>query len=117
MQYQTWSDLTAEDEDDGTLLWVQHTPMEGQRLVVNTASLDTFVATHFIAKGVPVTYNLRNSSSYIPMHHKVEFEAEVPRMLHHWYHSCPARGSTGVPMTPALEAGRPSSGSAIPFDA
>ena len=41
VQYQTWSDLTAEDEDDGTLVWVQHTPMEGQRLVVNTASLDT----------------------------------------------------------------------------
>ena len=117
VQYQTWSDLTAEDEDDGTLLWVQHTPMEGQRLVVNTASLDTFVATHFMSNGVPITYNLRISSSYIPMRHKVEFEAEVRRMLHHWYQSCPARWSTWVPMTPAFEDGRPSSGSATPFDA
>ena len=115
VQYQTWSDLTAEDEDDGTLLSVQHTPMIGQRLVVNTASLDTFVATHFMSNGVPITYNWRINSSYIPMRHKVEFEAELRRV--HWYHSYPVRWSTGVPMTPALESGRPSSGSATPFDA
>ena len=117
MQYRTWSDSTAEDEDDGTLLWVQHTPMEGQRLVVNTASLDTFVATHFMANGVPVTYNLRISSSYIPMRHKVEFEAEVRRTLHRWYQSCQVRWPLGVPRTPGPEALPPSSGSASPFDA
>ena len=115
VQYETWSDLTAKDEDDGTLLSVQHTPTEGQRLVVKTASLDTFVATHFMSNGVPITYDLRISSSYIPMRHKVEFEADMRRL--HWYQSCPARWSTGVPMTPALMSGRPSSGSATPFDA
>ena len=115
VQYETWSDLTAEDEDDGTLLCVQHIPMIGQRLAVNTTSFDTFVATHFMSNGVPTTYNLRITGSYFPMRHKVEFEAELRRL--HWYHSYPVRWPAGVPMTPALMPGRPSSGSATPFDA
>ena len=115
VQYETWSDLTAEDEDDGILLCVQHIPMIGQRLVVNTASFDTFVATHFMSNGVPITYNLRITGSYIPMRHKVACEAELRRV--HWYHPRPARWPAGVPLTPALMPGRSSSGSATPFDA
>ena len=70
-----------------------------------------------MANGVPVTYNLRISSSYIPTRHKVDFEAEVRRTLRHWYHSCQASWASGVPRTPGPEAFPPSSGSPSPFDA
>ena len=103
--YQTPSDLTSEDEDDGTIQWVQHCPTAGQRLVVNTWTLDSFVATHFMSNGVPVTYNLRISSAYIPMRHRVEYETEMRKLLRHWYRSTPAlynRGAGSVPLTPAL---------------
>ena len=118
--YQTPSDLTADDEDDGTLQWVQHCPPDGQRLVVNTASLDTFAATHFMANGVPITYNLRISSAYIPMRHRVELETQMRKMLRHWYRTCPSLYTAwtgGVPLTPTRGENYVASGLATPFDA
>ena len=102
--YQTSSDLANQAVDDGTFQWVTHRPTAGQKLVVNTWTQDSLVATHFMSNGVPVTYNLRMYGAYIRQRHRDEFDTLVRELLHNWYRTRLSRfnrnaGSVSSPPT------------------
>ena len=78
--YQTPPDVL--DESAMTFREVAHRPTRGCRLVVNSWTPNSLVATYFMSNGVPVSYNLAIHGAYIQQRHSAEYDSEVRRLLH-----------------------------------
>ena len=73
------------DEAEMTFRWVAHCPPVGTKMVVNSWTPNSLVATYFMANGVPVSYNLAIHGAYIQQRHSDEYDTEVRKLLHKWY--------------------------------
>ena len=63
---------------------VAHRPTRNSRLVVNSWTPNSLVATYFMTNGVPVSYNLAILGAYIQQRRGADYDAEVRRLLHNF---------------------------------
>ena len=80
--YQTPPDVL--DESAMTFREVAHRPTRGSRLVVNSWTPNSLVATYFMTNGVPVSYNLAIQGAYIQQRRGVDYDDEARRLLHNF---------------------------------